>query len=292
MNITLKKLSLALLVLGIAMPISGFDVLGGGKSSSKSSTQDKDKDDDDDDDSSKDKKKKKKKSDDDESEEEEADKGGDKPKDVKTGPSETATPPPPTTPTAQTPPPPSGESFAGVYRSTYGDVRVRQTGTQVDGTYPGGTLKCVPSGKTLACDWKDNYGVGKAKLDKQANGDLKGTWGNGASETNGGSWLFTLLSAGDPGPTGDEATVGSFAGDYVSTYGTVSLTEGGGRVTGGYPGGKLDCTPSGAILNCDWRDSSGTGKARLTRQATGNLSGTWGNGASDSNGGTWLFRKK
>ncbi|HTJ84351.1 MAG TPA: hypothetical protein VL400_21680 [Polyangiaceae bacterium] len=281
MNSTLIRLSMLALVLGIAAPISGCDSLGSGKSSSKAK---KDKDKDDDEDESKDKekeKKKKKKKDDDDEESSESGKA----KDAKTGSADTAPPP-------STPPPAVGEQFAGIYTSTYGEVRMRQSGTDVSGTYPGGTLKCVPTGKTLDCDWKDSAGIGKAKLDKQPNGDLKGTWGNGVSATNGGGWLFVMKSAGDPGPSGDEAVAGSFAGEYISTYGTVTLTEGGGKVTGGYPGGKLDCTPSGAFIDCDWRDSSGTGKARLKRVATGDLDGTWGNGASNSDGGRWLFRKK
>lgn len=290
MKLTLKKLSLLALVLGIAMPISGCDALGGGKSSSKSSKKDKDEDDDDDKD--KKKKKKKDKEEDEEETEEKSDKKDKAEKSDKSDKKPDAKDDAPPTPPPPTPPPPSGVQFAGVYRSTYGDVRMRQTGGNVDGTYPGGTLKCTSNDKTLLCDWKDNFGVGKAKLAKQDNGDLKGTWGNGVSETNGGTWLFTLLSAGDPGPTGDEATVGSFAGDYISTYGTVSLTEAGGKVTGTYPGGTLDCTPNGAVIDCTWKDSSGSGKAKLTRQATGNLSGTWGYGISNSDGGTWLFRKK
>jgi len=259
------------LALGIAVPISGCDSLSSKSTKSKKSKKDKD---DDDDDDTKPAKKKKKGSDDESTAESDA-------------PADTGTAAP-----ADTPPPATGEQFAGIYTSTYGEVRMRQLGTAVTGTYPGGKLTCTPTGTALDCDWKDNYGVGKAKLDKQASGDLKGTWGNGASPSNGGMWLFTLKSAGDPGPTGDEATVGSFAGDYISTYGTVTLAEAGGKVTGGYPGGTLNCVPSGAIIDCDWKDSSGSGKARLTRQATGNLDGTWGNGASNSNGGRWLFRKK
>lgn len=197
-----------------------------------------------------------------------------------------------TTPRPSLAAPPVGAQFAGIYRSTYGDVRLRPIGGQLEGTYPGGTMKCAPSDKTLTCDWKDSSGFGRARLVRQDNGDLKGSWGNGASDSNGGTWLFNLLSAGDPGPTGNEAAAGSFAGDYISTYGTVNLVESPGKVKGTYPGGTLDCTPRGAVIDCGWKDSSGFGRSTLTRQANGNLSGTWGNGGSSTDGGTWLFRKK
>jgi hypothetical protein len=259
------------------------DLVGGSSKKSKKSSDDEEEDEDS---SSKKKKKKKKKSD--EEDEERADATREEGASSSSG-SSGPTPPPPAPPT---PPTGGGDAFAGVYRSTYGDVRVRPTPTGVSGTYPGGELACTASGSDLDCDWKDSAGSGKAKLTRQSNGDLSGTWGYGASATSGGSWLFALLRAGDPGSTGTEAAVGSFAGQYVSTYGTVVLNESGGRVTGTYPGGSLVCAPSGAVLNCDWREGGTSGRAILTRQANGDLSGTWGNGGSATSGGSWLFRKK
>src|SRR5262249_10350472 len=99
----------------------------------------------------------------------------------------------------------TGEQFAGVYRSTYGDVRVRQEGNVVKGKYNSGKFTCAASGKDLDCSWDEGSTIGKAKLTKQANGDLDGTWGNGGSATDGGRWLFHLLSAGEPGPSADDA---------------------------------------------------------------------------------------
>ncbi len=278
---------LAALIAGVWLPLSGCDQLGLGKSSEKASKDKKDKDDEDED--KKKKKKKKKKDETEESEETDEGDAKDKPKTAK--PKEDDTPPPEPPKTAE--PAIAGESFAGKYRSTYGDVRVSQKGDKVTGTYPGGTLDCTAEGKKLDCNWKDGFGVGKSKLEKQANGDLKGTWGKGASATDGGPWLFTLLEAGEPGKTGEEAAAGDFAGTYVSTWGdTVFTEEANKKVKGTYPGGKLDCVSDGAKLDCDWKDSAGTGKAALTRQTNGNISGTWGFGANTTNGGSWLFRKK
>jgi hypothetical protein len=182
--------------------------------------------------------------------------------------------------------------FAGIYRSTFGDVRLRQQPGSVEGTYPGGTLKCASAGPVLDCDWREGTATGKARLTREATGDLVGTWGNGLSNSSGGPWRFNLLSAGDPGPSGMEATAGSFAGAYTSTFGVVTLVETQGRVTGRYPGGTLDCVPAGAVLACGWREGTLTGRAKLTRQMNGDLSGTWGGGASDSSGGPWLFRRR
>ncbi len=262
---------------GVLLGGTGCDKLGLGSSKDKASKED------DDSDSKKEKKKKKKKKSSDDDDDDDSDKKSDKGSDKKSD-----TPPPSPT----TAPAPTGVQFAGMYRSTWGDVAVRQNGSQVECKYPAGTMTCAASGPDLDCDWKEGSTKGKAKLKKQSNGDIDGTWGNGVSATDGGRWLFTLLSAGDPGPSGDEAQAGSFAGVYVSTWGDTTFTESGTSVKGSYPGGKLDCTSSGANLDCTWKDSGGVGKARLTRQVSGDISGTWGNGASATNGGSWLFRKK
>jgi hypothetical protein len=226
------------------------------------------------------KKKKKKKSNDDEGET-----SGDAPKKADSpSPSEPSAPSEPSTPT--------GPSFAGLYRSTWGDARFRQSGNSVTATYPGGTLDCTAIGADLDCNWKDSAGIGKAKLARLANGDIDGTWGMGASASGGGRWLFKLLSAGDPGPTGNEAAAGSFAGVYQSTWGDTRFVEDSDQVKGTYPGGVLECAATGAKLDCTWREGSTRGRAQLTRQLNGDISGTWGNGESSTNGGTWLFRKK
>jgi hypothetical protein len=271
---------------GILVGGTGCDKLGLGSSKDKAS-----KEDDDDSDSKKDKKKKKKKKsdddDDDSDKSDKSDKKADKDKDKKDDKASDPAPTPTPTPT-----PAASGKFAGVYRSTWGDVRIREEGGKVECTYPAGTMSCTPNNLDLDCDWKEGSTKGKAKLKKQSNGDIDGTWGNGMSATDGGRWLFTLLSAGDPGPSGNEAAAGSFAGVYVSTWGDTTFTENGSNVKGKYPGGVLDCTSSGANLDCSWREGSGSGKARLTRQLSGDISGTWGNGASATDGGSWLFRKK
>ena len=51
-------------------------------------------------------------------------------------------------------------------------------------------MTCLAVGSTLECDWREASAAGKAKLTKEADGSIKGTWGNGSSATNGGPWLF------------------------------------------------------------------------------------------------------
>lgn len=82
-------------------------------------------------------------------------------------------------------------SFAGTYKTNWGPTVFAQNGNEVVATYPKGSMTCQPTGNTLDCDWKEGAVTGKAKLTKEADGSLKGTWGSGASNSNGGAWLFT-----------------------------------------------------------------------------------------------------
>lgn len=80
------------------------------------------------------------------------------------------------------------DGFTGEYTSTYGDVTLRESGRQVAGTYDQGTLTCTVQGDVLDCDWVESSTRGKAKLVRQRDGSIKGTWGDGASFDGGGDW--------------------------------------------------------------------------------------------------------
>ena len=80
--------------------------------------------------------------------------------------------------------------FRGTYRSTWGDTVFTQAGKVVVARYPDGTLDCMAAGSTLDCSWKEGSGSGKARLTKQANGSIEGTWGNAADDHDGGKWTF------------------------------------------------------------------------------------------------------
>ncbi len=80
--------------------------------------------------------------------------------------------------------------FRGTYRSTWGETVFTQAGKVVVARYPDGTLDCMAVDSTLDCSWKEGGGFGKARLTKQANGSIQGTWGNAASDRDGGQWTF------------------------------------------------------------------------------------------------------
>jgi hypothetical protein len=178
----------------------------------------------------------------------------------------------------------SGGPFAGKYRSNWGFTTFAQQGAQVTAGYENGSMTCTATQSVLDCDWREAAAFGKAKLIKLPDGNIEGTWGKGASATDGGRWSFVLESAL---PTGGPPA--SFAGKYDSAWGVTTFTQEGTRVTGKYPKGNLSCSAAGNTLECDWREATTLGKARLIKQANGKLSGTWGDGDSATNGGPWVF---
>jgi hypothetical protein len=79
----------------------------------------------------------------------------------------------------------------GTYRAAWGDTVFTQTGSAVSATYPGGSLSCNAAGEVLDCTWKEGSASGKALLQRQADGVIKGNWGNGTSPSDGGQWTFS-----------------------------------------------------------------------------------------------------
>ncbi|MEO7327508.1 MAG: hypothetical protein ABI193_02945 [Minicystis sp.] len=80
---------------------------------------------------------------------------------------------------------------SGTYRAAWGDTVFTQVGNNVNATYPGGSFTCTAAGDVLDCTWKEGTGAGKALLQRQADGSIKGNWGNGPSPTDGGQWTFS-----------------------------------------------------------------------------------------------------
>jgi hypothetical protein len=95
------------------------------------------------------------------------------------------------TATSAAPAPPKEPEVAGTYRAAWGDTVFVQTGSAVTATYPGGSLQCTRAGDVLDCSWKEGSASGKALLQRQPDGSIKGNWGNGASPTDGGQWTFS-----------------------------------------------------------------------------------------------------
>jgi hypothetical protein len=90
-----------------------------------------------------------------------------------------------------------------------------------------------------------------------------------------------------PAPGGGAAT--SFAGTYKSNWGPTVFAQAGSTVTATYSRGNMTCKAAGSALDCDWREGAASGKAHLVKNANGTLTGTWGNRASATDGGPWLF---
>ena len=82
-------------------------------------------------------------------------------------------------------------SFAGTSKSNWGPTVFAQDGVRVVATYARGNMTCMASGSALDCDWHEGATFGKARLTKNASGTITGTWGNRASATDGGPWLFS-----------------------------------------------------------------------------------------------------
>lgn len=114
------------------------------------------------------------------------------------------------------------------------------------------------------------------------------SWAQGASLL-----AFGLLSAGCCAGLIKKPTPESFSGAYMTNWGVCSLTQSGSSVTGSCARGTtMSCAAIGKVLSCGWREGQGAGKAVLTKQGDGKLTGTWGNGASATNGGPWTFTPK
>lgn len=84
-----------------------------------------------------------------------------------------------------------------------------------------------------------------------------------------------------------------FAGSYSSAWGPVTLEQTQATptvITGKYTRGTMDCTASGVKLDCTWKEGATVGLATFTRQANGDLHGTWGGKTSATSGGAWNLK--
>ena len=95
--------------------------------------------------------------------------------------------------------------------------------------------------------------------------------------------------SGKSAPAPAAAAAVSFAGTYKSAWGATVFTQQGNQVSATYPNGTMACVPNGSTLDCNWREAASSGKALLTKDASGGITGTWGTGTSATNGGPWVF---
>ena len=155
----------------------------------------------------------------------------------------------------------------------------------VDGSFESdGVVTCsAPRGDALACEWVEGSADGHATLHRKTDGRLEGTWGNGASDADGGVWTLVPVARGDSG----------MSGAWMSNWGAATVEDTGHGVHAAYTSGVLDCTRRDArTLACTWVEGSSTGAAVLVIESPRVLRGTWGNGASATDGGKWLFVRR
>lgn len=84
-----------------------------------------------------------------------------------------------------------GKDIDGWYRSTWGPTQFATAEGRVLARYPRGSLDCARTGNELSCSWTDGASHGKARLTREVDGTLRGTWGRDESDSDGGTWVFT-----------------------------------------------------------------------------------------------------
>jgi len=113
----------------------------------------------------------------------------------KEAPTTSVTAPPTPAPVVSQPPPVEEkiEDFKGSYVTNWGKARCTQVKRNVNCLYAGksGSMDCKVIGeRELDCEWDEPGASGKSRLEKKDDGRLVGSWGNGQSATNGGTWIF------------------------------------------------------------------------------------------------------
>ncbi len=149
------------------------------------------------------------------------------------------------------------------------------------GTFTGGVVTCHAKNEDLSCRWYDRNGEGRAKLRRTADGRLEGTWGNGASQDDGGGWTLAPIAHQSP-----------LDGVWDTNWGPATLSSSARGVHVDYGDGTMDCTSRDRSLECAWTQGGATGNAQLTIESSRVLRGRWGSGASATDGGSWVFVRR
>ena len=156
---------------------------------------------------------------------------------------------------------------------------VAESDGSLAGTYPNnGILTCRAD---LACRWYDSSTEGRATFHRKSDGTLEGTWGNDASDTDGGAWTLVPVKR-----------AGVLDGVWDTNWGAAKIETTRAGVHVEYTDGQMDCTEHERKLTCNWTQGSMTGVAELAIESTRVLRGRWGNGASSTDGGAWVFVRR
>ncbi len=162
-------------------------------------------------------------------------------------------------------------SFAGSWKTTFGEVALKQDGDALTGTFgPGGrfTIKGTAKGRVFTADYQEDQARGELSWTLDPSGHaFSGTFAikNGRS----GTW-----KGWRPDPAAASArTRGNFAGLWLTDLGLMDLTQDGAKVSGKYAtrggspiegtvtGRHLEFTYTGFRPGVGWFDLSEDGKA-------------------------------
>jgi hypothetical protein len=176
-------------------------------------------------------------------------------------------------------------SDASDFTSDRGPVHLA---TDADGSIVGsfqsdGVLVCS-AGAAVSCEWLQGNDAGHAAFRRRSGGGYEGTWGRGASDSDGGAWnLVPVPRAGE-----------GLNGPWSTNWGAATILEAHGKVHVHYKLGTMDCTrlPGGRTLTCTWTEDSQSGAAVFDVESPRVLRGTWGNGPSATDGGKWVFVRR
>jgi len=78
----------------------------------------------------------------------------------------------------------------GSWQSNWGQATFTTKGQNVHIDYDQGTVDCTQRDRNLACTWQEGGTSGGADLVIESSWIVRGRWGTGTSNTDGGIWMF------------------------------------------------------------------------------------------------------
>jgi len=133
--------------------------------------------------------------------------------------------------------------------------------------------------------------VGAVVWSNLLNGKWEGPFTSGKPPTPKASTVN--LSATTSAVTGSYEWPNPKGGKFFGSIKNGAITQRTTSVTGTFPGdAPVSASPvSGISIDFEWEEGNGAGKGKWDSVDEQNLAGTWGNGSSNSNGGSWKLKK-
>lgn len=165
-------------------------------------------------------------------------------------------------------------TFAGQWETTFGVLTIRLEGNRVSGSYTynsnNGDITGWASGNSLEGEWVEvsSGGTGRGTMRFVLSSDgqgFTGFWRQPASGNREGAWNGRCLSSSNAAAISAPRSgvcLGTFAGQWTTTFGMLTIGLAGDRATGSYPRGKITGIISGNVLEGEWVEGSGLAKIR------------------------------